>query len=193
MAIGTIGFYAGYSALLAQLSPLLTDAGYDATTVGAAMGTVAFAAFAGVLLFGVIAEVTRTQVTGTGFLIATAGLAQVAVLLTHAAGPAALYGLTAAVGVLIGGGDTAFVEALRRAAGLQGYKMAYGWWYLLVLATLAAASLATGAAFDLLGNYRTAFHGISALALLAAIVWVLPVRFDPDPRGAKAPQPVPPA
>lgn len=173
IGLGTIVFYAAYAAFLSQLSPMLADVGLDPTTVGYATGSVAFSAIAGVLLAGLLTETVPPRVTGAALLGVTAALEVGAIGLHPGASLVAVGAVVVPLGLLVGGGDPVLIEALRRAVPLRRFGPAYGWWYLLCLATFAVAPVAIGAFFDAHASYRGAFLTMGAVTGVLALGWSL--------------------
>lgn len=171
IALGTFAFYAGYSALLAQLSPLLADAGFSAADIGTAMGSVAIVAMLGCLASGYLAGRTRSDRAGSAMLLGIALVAFVATLLRAGAGMAPVYAVVVGAGLLVGAGDPVLIEALRRSVAQARFARAYGIWYLICLASLAAASVFAGAIYDALHSYRLAFLTICGTCAVAGAVW----------------------
>lgn len=176
ICVATVTYYAGYSGLLGQLTPLLDTAGFDARVIGRLTGSVAFSAAGFVLVAGAATQYASARTNGCFILclmsVATLG----ATLIVPGASLLAGIVFVIVVGALIGGGDAIIIEALRLSVDPQRFDRAYGYWYLLCLAALAAAPFAVGATFDHFGNYRVGFLTISAGTLLSALAWLLFVR-----------------
>lgn len=176
IGIGTIAFYAGYAALLSQLSPLLADMGLVPQAIGYATGSVAICAVAGVLLCGALTQFVAPRYSGAAILFLMAALEVGATTLSASAGIAALAALVLLLGLLIGGGDPILIEALRRSVPLKHFGRAYGWWYLVCLAALAVTPVLAGAAFDRNANYRMAFYLLGTASLISGGLWVFALR-----------------
>jgi MFS family permease len=175
IGVGTLAFYAGYAGLLSQLSPMLHDAGYSAKEIGDATGSVAICAMFGVLLCGGITQVVAPRNGGALVLLLMGALEFGATALGVGTGTAPLIGLVGLLGLLIGGGDPILVEALRQSVPLTSFRQAYGWWYLLCVASLAAAPVIAGAAYDYNGSYRAVFFGLGGFSIAAAVIWLFMV------------------
>jgi MFS family permease len=173
--IGTVAFYAGYAAMLSQLSPLLADIGLAPKAIGDATGSVAVCAVVGVLLCGVLTQFVAPRYAGAAILFLMAALEIGATTLSAHSGMAALAALVLLLGLLIGGGDPILIEALRRSVPLKYFGRAYGWWYLVCLAALAATPVLAGAAFDRNANYRAAFFALGCASLISGCLWILSI------------------
>jgi MFS transporter, OFA family, oxalate/formate antiporter len=173
---GTLAFYAGYAGLLGQLSPLLTDSGFDARTVGELTGSVAICAAVCVLIAGGVTQWVSAKVSGTVILALMGVTAFDAMTLAPLAGQWHALSVVILLGALVGGGDPIVIETLRRCVAPSYFGRAYGWWYLLCLAALTVAPFAVGAAFDHTGNYQLAFLSIGAAAFAAAVIWAWSVK-----------------
>ncbi len=171
IGLGTLAFYAGYAGLLSQLSPMLHDAGYSAKEIGGATGSVAICAMVGVLVCGVVTQMVTPRLSG-GVILSLMGVLEIgATTLGAGTGTTPLIALVALLGFLIGGGDPILVEALRESVPLARFRPAYGWWYLLCVAALAAAPVIAGAGYDHNANYQAVFFGFGGFSVAAAITW----------------------
>ncbi len=185
IGLGTIPYYLGYTGLLGQLSPLLTDAGFTGREVGILTGSVAISAVVGVLLAGGITQRVSTRLNGSGLLLLM-GLATLGATLV---GPAASrwmpYSVVILLGALAGGGDPILADALRRTILSHQFGRAYGWWYLLCLCSCAAGPLVVGAAFDRTGSYHLVFATIAIACVITAALWLWVIRPEAQPARGK--------
>jgi len=129
ICLSTIAYYMGYTGLLGQLSPLLSDGGFTRREIGALTGSVAISAVIGVLLAGGITELVSTRFSGSATLL----LMGVTVLGATLVGPSVAhwvpYAVVILLGTLAGGGDPIMIDALRREVSRRQFARAYGWWY----------------------------------------------------------------
>jgi MFS family permease len=169
---GTIVFYAGYAAFLSQLAPMLADIGLGPRLIGLATGSVAICAMAGVLLGGLATQLLSPRIAVTTLLAIMAGVEYLATTLPQGATLSAVAAFVVPLGFLIGGGDPILIEALRTSVPLDRFGRAYGWWYLLCLASLAAVPVLIGAFFDAHASYRAVFLAMSVASILVAVAFV---------------------
>jgi len=176
ICLSTIAYYMGYTGLLGQLSPLLSDGGFTRREIGALTGSVAISAVIGVLLAGGITELVSTRFSGSATLL----LMGVTVLGATLVGPSVAhwvpYAVVILLGTLAGGGDPIMIDALRREVSRRQFARAYGWWYLLCLGACAAGPWVVGTAFDRTGSYRPVFTTIGIACALAASMWFASIR-----------------
>jgi MFS family permease len=176
VVLGTVAFYVGYAGILAQLSPLLSDCGFDPHDVGRLTGSVAICAAIGVLVAGGVTQLLSARYGGAIALLLM-GLTAGTAMLLSAASPAPLsVAVVILLGLLVGGGDPILIESLRQVVPSRYFDRAYGWWYLLSLAALAVAPVLTGLAFDRTGNYRSAFLSICIACLIVTLLWFVGLR-----------------
>jgi MFS family permease len=176
VVLGTVAFYVGYAGLLAQLSPLLSDCGFNPGEVGRWTGSVAICAAIGVLVAGGVTQLLSARYAGAIALLLM-GLTAGTAMLLSAASPAPLtVAVVILLGLLVGGGDPILIEALRQIVPSRYFERAYGWWYVLSLAALAAAPVLTGLVFDRTGTYRGAFLSICASCLVVMLLWLVGLR-----------------
>jgi MFS transporter, OFA family, oxalate/formate antiporter len=174
--LGTVAFYIGYAGILAQLSPLLADCGFDAHDVGRLTGSVAICAAIGVLVAGGITQLLSARYGGAIALLLM-GLTAGTAMLLSAASPAPLsVAVVILLGLLVGGGDPILIESLRQIVPSHHFERAYGWWYLLCLVALGVAPVLTGLAFDHTGSYRSAFLSICISCLVVMVLWLIGLR-----------------
>ncbi len=176
LGLATVAFYAGYAALLSQLTPMLADTGLDAGTIDRATGALSLFAMGGVLVGGALTQVMNPRAAGALLLILMVLAAMGTFLFVHGAHPALILSMVLLQGLLIGAGDPILIEALRRSVPAARFAPAYGWWYLLCLASLAAVPVVSGAVFDRSASYGLAFGVIASGCAIAAAAWVAVMR-----------------
>lgn len=179
ICLSTVAYYVGYTGLLGQLSPLLTDGGFSSREIGALTGSVAISAVVGVLLAGGITESVSTRLSGSGTVL----LMGLTVFGATIVGPGIAhwvpYAVVILLGVLAGGGDPIMIDALRREVAGRHFARAYGWWYLLCLSACAAGPWLVGTAFDRTGSYRLVFTIVGVACALTASMWFVIIRRSP--------------
>lgn len=176
ICLGTVAFYCGYAGLLGQLSPMLTDAGYDAAAVGGLTGSVAICAAVCVLVAGVATQWFSARTTGVAVLVLMALATGGAATLGPGSAGWRAVGVVILLGALVGAGDPIIIDALRRVVRPHWFGRAYGWWYLLCLIALTAAPFAVGAVFDVFHSYNVAFIAIAIACVITAGGWLMKVR-----------------
>jgi MFS family permease len=176
IGLGTIPYYLGYTGLLGQLSPLLSDAGFTSREVGVLTSSVAISAIVGVLLAGGIAQRVTTRLSGSGTLLLMGVTTLGATLVGPAVSHWVPYGVVILLGALAGGGDPIIADALRHTVFPHQFAKAYGWWYLLCLCSCAAGPYVVGVAFDQTGNYRLVFDAIAGACVITAMLWLWVIR-----------------
>jgi MFS family permease len=176
VVLATIAFYAGYAGMLAQLSPLLADCGFDPDRIGKLTGSVAICAAVGVLVSGGITQLLPVRSSGTIALLLMAITAAAATLLSASSPGILVIGVVTLLGALIGGGDPIFIDSLRQCVPSRYFDRAYGWWYVMNLTVLSLSPLLTGLVYDRTGSYRIAFLVIAGACIAAMALWAACLR-----------------
>jgi MFS family permease len=171
--LGTIAFYTGYAGMLAQLSPLLADCGFDASTIGRLTGSVAISAALGVLVAGGLTQLLSVRWSGVIAIVLMGLTALAATQLTAISPGFVSIAVVILLGVLVGGGDPIFIDTLRQSVPSRYFDRGYGWWYMFTLVILALAPVLTGLVYDRTGSYRPAFLAIAASCFVATVLWAL--------------------
>jgi MFS transporter, OFA family, oxalate/formate antiporter len=182
IGLGTIAFYLGYAGMLAQLSPLLADCGFDAAAIASLMGSLAACAAIGVLVAGAFTQILTSRLAGSIILLAMAITAVGAVAMGPTSPKALPITVVIMLGLLVGGGDPILIDALRQVVPSHYFDRAYGWWYLVCLAALGIGPYFAGLVFDVTRSYRGAFLSIGFSCLIVFVLWLVVLRRPDAPR-----------
>lgn len=193
LTIVTMIAYAAGFALLTHISPFLADIGIPAPTIATMVGSIAFAAIAGVLLLGAATQRYSTRALGVlsllGFAVIALALGAVSVGVA-AAGLPMLAATVLLFGFVLGGADAVWIEHLRRLTQANEFPAIYGWWYLTVLVSLTVAPVLAGAGYDAAGSYSPVFAALAAsLGVgMAVLRFAVPAGSREQPGAADRPE-----
>jgi len=174
VAIQCVGSFS-YMATYVYVVPHLVEAGYSPQSAASMFSGIGIAAFAGYLVFGLLADrVGARKALIVGFLVAAVGMS----MLLLAAMPGAGFGL--AVGFVVLWGMTINLSAqlapvlIANIAGLRHFGLLMGISLFVSSGAAALGPLITGFIYDRTGRYATAFLiCVGAILLAALMTWFL--------------------
>jgi MFS family permease len=174
---GTLGLlFSVYTAILANLTPYVTEAGLSAADASTLIMLIAIFGFIGKVFFGVIADKVNLKL---GLWISI-GLVVISFLLLAAEPSFALMAVASiTMGLATGGMLPVWGAMLAKVFGLASYGRVMGMMGPLITLLVMPSFPIVGRLYDAYGNYQVALLAFCGVCLLAAAL-LIPLKLEPS-------------